>query len=66
MQIQKSFFMMVFQWKYHPENFTFCILRILELFARKVCEMLVCKQTQTIEYVKNNLLSKKYTNFTGE
>ena len=26
--------------KQHPENFTFLILRILELFAREVCKFL--------------------------
>ena len=29
------------------------ILRILEPYNRKVCEMFVCKHTETIEYVKN-------------
>ena len=32
----------------------------MELFTRKVCEMFVYKQTETIEYVKKN------TNCTGE
>ena len=38
--------------KYYPKNFTFIILRILELYARKVCIMFVYKHTETIEYVK--------------
>ena len=29
------------------------MLRILELYTRKVCEMFVYKYTETIEYVKN-------------
>ena len=38
--------------KYYPENFALLILRILELFAGKVCEMFVYKHKGTIEYVK--------------
>ena len=34
-------------------NTAFLILRVSELFARKVCEMFVYKHTETIEYVKN-------------
>ena len=45
--------MSVLIWKYYPENFAFLILRILELYTRKVCEMFVYKDTETIEYVKN-------------
>ena len=37
----------------YPENLTFLILGILKLYTRKVCEMFVCKHTDTIEYVKN-------------
>ena len=40
MQIWKFFYMFVFIWKQCPENFAFLILRILELFARKVCKFL--------------------------
>ena len=36
-----------------PLKFASLILRILELFARKVCEMFVYKHTETMEYVKN-------------
>ena len=36
----------------YPENFTFLILKIFELFTRKICEMFVYKHTETIEYVK--------------
>ena len=32
--------MFVFIKKQYPENFTFLILRILELFAREVCKFL--------------------------
>ena len=32
----------------YPENFTFLILKILELFTRNVCEMFVCKHTKII------------------
>ena len=35
-----------------PYGFAFCILRILETFAHKVCEMFVYKDTEAIEYVK--------------
>ena len=45
--------MFVFIEKYYTENFTFLILEILELYARKVCEMFVYKRIETIEFVKN-------------
>ena len=45
--------MFVFIQKYYPENFAFLILGILELYTRKVCEMFVYKDTETIEYIKN-------------
>ena len=38
--------------KITSENFAFLILRVLELFARKVYEMFVYKHTETIEYLK--------------
>ena len=50
MQIWKSPYMFVFMKKY-PENFTFLILKAFELFTCKVCEMVVYKHTETIEYV---------------
>ena len=53
MQIWKSTYMFVFIWKYYPENFAFLILGTFELYTRKVCEMLIYKHTETIEYVKN-------------
>ena len=37
MQILKSHYMVGFIWKEYPKNFTFLILRILELFTGKVC-----------------------------
>ena len=40
MQIWKSPYMFVFIQKQYPENFAFLILRILELFTRKVYEFL--------------------------
>ena len=52
MQTWKYPNMFLFLQKYYPENFSFLILRILKLFTRKVCEMFVYKQTETIEYVK--------------
>ena len=52
MQIWKSPYIFLFIWKYFPENFAFLILRILELYTRKVREMFVYKHTETIEYVK--------------
>ena len=51
--------MFVFIYNYYPENFTVLILRVLELFTHKVCEIFVCKHTETIEHVKNRLLFKK-------
>ena len=45
--------MFMFIQKKHPENFLFLILKILELFTRKVCKMFGYKHTETIEYVKN-------------
>ena len=53
MQIWKSPYMFVFKWKWHPENFAFLILGILELRTRKVREVFVYKNTETKEYVKN-------------
>ena len=44
--------MFLFIYKYYPGNFAFLILRILELYTRKVCEKFVYKLTETIEYVK--------------
>ena len=52
MQIWKSFYMFQFISKQYPENIAFLILRILELFAHKVCETFVYKHTETIEYVE--------------
>ena len=49
--------MFVYIWKYYLENFAFLILRILDLFTRKFCEMFVYKHTGTIKYVK------KWANF---
>ena len=45
--------MVLFIQKQYPENFTFLILGILELYNRKICEMCIYKHTETIEYVKN-------------
>ena len=36
-QIWKSPYMFVFTWKWYPEDLAFLILRVLELFARKIC-----------------------------
>ena len=44
--------MFLFIWKYYPENFVFLTLRILELYARKVCVVFVYKHTETVEYIK--------------
>ena len=44
--------MFLFISKNYPENFAFLILRILELYARKVSVMFDYKHTETIEYVK--------------
>ena len=44
--------MFVFIYKQYPENFAFLILRVFELYTRKVCEMFVYKYTETIDYVK--------------
>ena len=40
MQIWKSPYMFVFKQNKYPENFTFSILGIIELYSCKVCEML--------------------------
>ena len=53
MQICKSPYMYVFIEKSYPENFAFLMLRIHESCTRKVCEMIVYKHSETIEYVKN-------------
>ena len=52
MQIWKSPYMFLFIWKYHPENFAFLILRIFELYTRKVCKMYVYNHIETTEYVE--------------
>ena len=52
MQIWKSPSMFLFIWKYYPENFASLILRILELYTRKVSKMFVYKHAETIEYVE--------------
>ena len=49
MQIWKSVYMFLFIQKYYSENFAFLILRIPELYTRKVCEMFVYKHTETVE-----------------
>ena len=40
MQIWKSLYVFGFRSKQYPENFAFLLLRILELFAREICEFL--------------------------
>ena len=40
MQIWKSPYTFVFIWRWYPKSFAFLILRILELFARKICKCL--------------------------
>ena len=37
----------------YPENFALLVLKILEIYTRKICQMYVYKYTVTIEYVKN-------------
>ena len=44
--------MLLFTSKNYHENFAFLILRILDLYNRKVCVMVVYKHTETIEYIK--------------
>ena len=44
--------MFLFIQKYYPENVAFLILRILELYTRKFCEIFVYKHTEAIEYIK--------------
>ena len=56
--------MFVFIYRYYPEYFALLIVRILELFTRKVCEMFVYKYGETIEYVKK--YANRNTKFTGE
>ena len=52
MQIWNCPYVDVLLKKYYPENFSFLILRILELFTGKLCKMSVYKHTETIEYIK--------------
>ena len=40
------------QIKKYPENSAFLILKILWLSTRKVCEIVVYKHTETIEYAE--------------
>ena len=43
------------------ENFIFLILRMIELFTRKICEMFLYKLTETIEYVSKSQKLLKFT-----
>ena len=45
--------------KKYTENFAFLILRVLELFTLKVCEIFTYKHTETIKSLKSSLLFKK-------
>ena len=65
MQIWKSPCMFVFKWKYCSENFSFLILRMLELFTHKVWEIFVYKQKKW-NTLKSRLIFKKNTKFRGE
>ena len=49
--------MFLFIQKYYPENFAFLILRILELYTRKVCEMFTNIQKQ-YNMLKSRLIFK--------
>ena len=52
MQIWKFPCQFVLIKKLYPENFTFSILRIFELFNPKVCQMFVYKHSERISNVK--------------
>ena len=53
MQIWKSTKIVVFIRKCYVENFTLKHLLPFEICTREICEKLVYKDSQTIEYVKN-------------
>ena len=58
--------MFAFIQKQCPENFTFLILRILELFTREVCKSMFTNTQKQWNTLKISLLFKKNMNFTGE
>ena len=52
--------------KMYVEDFTLKHLLIFEICAHGICEKFVYKHSEKKEYVKNSLLFKKFTNFTGK
>ena len=48
------------------EDFTLKDLLLFEICAREIREKFVYKHSETIEYVKNCPLFKKFTNLTGK
>ena len=66
MQIWKSAYLFLFIWKYYSENFALLILRILELHARNLAKCLFTNIQKQWNNLKNRLIFKKNTKFTGE
>ena len=52
-QIWKSVNIFVFIGKYYAEDFTLKHLLLFEISEREICEKIVWKDSETIEYVKN-------------
>ena len=52
-QIWKSANIFVFVWKWYVEGFTLKHFLLFEIWAREICEKVVYKHSETIEYVKN-------------
>ena len=53
MQIWKSANIFAFMWKHYIEDFTLRHLLIFEICTREICENIVYKHSEAIEYVKN-------------
>ena len=53
MQIWKSDNVFVFMWKYYVEDFTSKRFLLFKICVPKICEKIVYKHSETIEYVKN-------------
>ena len=64
MQIWESPYMFVFIQKQYLENFTFLILRILELFTREICKFLKSRLIFNLFYRFWMFINKLFTYLT--
>ena len=66
MQTWKFANIFVFIWKQYVEDLTLKHFLLFEICAHNICKKFVHRHSETTEYVKNYLLFKKFTNFTGK